>query len=244
MPRSGRSIRSLDEQERGSGPPRSTASNRPASVGLDLPEAIRAIDRSIHARLERNLCLVATRRADHGEILARHMVVSALIAARTADVTDVVARLTTGPPAGSTAGASLRVRSEALLDVILLVGGRMDEFHTAVDTCQRSVDVGHENVPLLWHDRGPGHSGRPLRQTGRCGCVGRSGAATQVPLWSPCFGRTGWSMAAPYTDGLKPALHSSGRRLHARGELQLTMCGTQHTRNPQRSGRPANDWQL
>ena len=71
-------------------------------------------------------------------------IVAALVAARPADVPDVVAGLSAGPPAGATARAALRVRREPLLDVVLLVGGRVDELHPAVDAGQRSVDVGHE----------------------------------------------------------------------------------------------------
>src|SRR4029079_4837358 len=48
-------------RERGSGPPLNRVGRIEASVGLDLPETIGAIDRAIHARLERHLSLVATR---------------------------------------------------------------------------------------------------------------------------------------------------------------------------------------
>jgi hypothetical protein len=143
-----------------------------ASVGLDLPKAIRAVNRAIHARLEWNLRLVAARRADHREIFTGDVIVATLVAARAANITDVVARFASRPPARSAAGAALRVGSEAFLDVVLLVGGRMDEFHPAVDTGQRSVDVGHENV-LSSGAIVARALGRPLRQTGRCGCVGK-----------------------------------------------------------------------
>lgn len=197
-------------RERGSGPPLNRAGRIEASVGLDLPEAIGAVDGPIHARLERNLRLVATRRTDHGEVLAGDVVLTSFVAARTADVADVVACLATRPPAGSTAGAALRIRGESLLDVVLLIGGRVDELHPAVDTGQRSVSVGHE--AFLSSGRSwPGRSGRPHRQTGRCGCVGK--VRRRYPgavMESLSSGRTGCSMAAPYTDVLKPALHGAG----------------------------------
>jgi len=136
-----------------------------ASVGLDLPEAIGAVDGAIHARLERDLRLVAAGRADHGEVLTGNVLVAALVAARPTDVADVIAGLTTRPPAGTAAGAALRVRGEALLDVVLLISGRVDELHPTVDAGQRSVDVGHETFLSSGAMRGPsrvrdGHDGR------------------------------------------------------------------------------------
>ena len=70
--------------------------------------------------------------------------VAALVAARATDVADVIATIAGGPSAGATAGAPLRVAGEPLLRVVLLVGGRMDEFDAAIDAVQGSIDVGHE----------------------------------------------------------------------------------------------------
>src|SRR6187549_1886580 len=114
------------------------------SVRADGPEAVRAVDRSVHARLERHLRLVATGRADHGEVLAVGAVVATLVAARAADVVGVVAAITSGAPAGSAAGAALGVAGEPLLHVVLLIGGRVDELHPAIDTVKSPIDVGHE----------------------------------------------------------------------------------------------------
>src|SRR3970040_2081540 len=41
------------------------------------------------------------------------------------------------------AGGALRLRGEALLCVVLLIVGGMDEFDAAVDASERSIDVGH-----------------------------------------------------------------------------------------------------
>src|SRR6185436_3174905 len=62
-----------------------------ASVRADRPEAVGAVDRAVHTRLERHLGLVAAGRADHREVLACRPVVAALVAARAADVAHVVA---------------------------------------------------------------------------------------------------------------------------------------------------------
>jgi hypothetical protein len=113
------------------------------SVRLDLAEAVRAVDRPVHARLERHLRLVAARRADDGEVLAGGAVVAALVTTRSADLADVVPGVARGAAAGSTARAALRVRCETLLSVELLVCGGMNEFHPTIDAIDRSVDVGH-----------------------------------------------------------------------------------------------------
>src|SRR3954447_26462543 len=117
------------------------------SVGLDGPEAVRAVDRAVHARLEGDLRLVPARRADDGEILAVRAVVAALVATRPADVADVIAGVARRAPAGATAGAALRFADEALLLVVLLIGRRVDEFHAAIYTAQGSVAIGHESRP-------------------------------------------------------------------------------------------------
>src|SRR5439155_1192896 len=76
------------------------------SVGLDLAEAVRAVDRPVHPRLEWHLRLVAARRANDREIFARRPVVAALVAARAADLADVVAGVPSGAPAGPAARAA------------------------------------------------------------------------------------------------------------------------------------------
>ena len=71
-------------------------------------------------------------------------VVAALVAARTADIARVVAaRLAHRTARGSTAGAALGIRDEALLRVELLVSRRVDELHAAVDARQGSIRIGH-----------------------------------------------------------------------------------------------------
>src|SRR5438045_4318897 len=67
----------------------------------------------------------------------------------------------------------------------------MDELHPAVDTGQRSVDVGHETFLSSGATAAPA-SGRPQQRAGWCGCVGNGRRrAIQVPLWSPCLGAHG-----------------------------------------------------
>ena len=75
-------------------------SGRDPSVRLDLAEAVGAVDRLVHPRLERHLRLVAARGADRREVLAGAAVVGPLVAARAADRRDVVEP----PPRGSSAG--------------------------------------------------------------------------------------------------------------------------------------------
>src|SRR3954451_17411956 len=117
------------------------------SVGLDGPEAIRAVDRAVHARLERDLRLVSAGRADDGEVLAVRPVVTALVAAWAADVADVIAGVAGRATAGATACAALGFADEALLLVVLLIGRGVDEFHAAFDTAQGSIAIGHESRP-------------------------------------------------------------------------------------------------
>src|SRR5439155_7197325 len=99
------------------------------SARLDGPEAVGAVDRPIHPRLEGHLGLVPARRADHREVLAGRSILPALVAARPADVVEVVAALARSTPAGAAARAALRIGGEPLLCVELLVGRRVDELH-------------------------------------------------------------------------------------------------------------------
>src|SRR5664279_327280 len=63
--------------------------------GLDVPEAVGAVDRLVLARLERHLGGVAALRADDREVLALWPVIAALIAAWPTDLAHVkAARLT------------------------------------------------------------------------------------------------------------------------------------------------------
>src|SRR3954447_16729427 len=129
------------------------------------------------------------------------MLVTALVASGPAEVPDVVAGLAARPPTGATARAALRVGREAFLDVVLLVGGRMDELHPAVDTGQRSVDVGHET--FLSSGALPSASGAFGAATTADGTVrmrrrGRR-RAIQVPLWSPCLGALGLDRCLDHT---------------------------------------------
>ena len=148
----------------------------PTSVGLDLAEAVRAVDRPIHSRLERNLGLVATRGADHGEVFARDPIVSPLVASGSPDISNVRSGIAAGPPAGSTARTAFGVGREPLLHVVLLVGRRMNEFDSAVDAGERPIGVGHVALPLpcsrLRSATGRGIGGRDFAKS-----VGRAGAA-------------------------------------------------------------------
>src|SRR3954470_1274033 len=71
----------------------------------------------------------------------------ARVAPGPADVADVIAGIAGRATARATARAALRVADEALLLVVLLIGGRVDEFHAAIDTAQGSVAIGHESRP-------------------------------------------------------------------------------------------------
>src|SRR4029079_10106528 len=64
---------------------------RPASGALDGPEAVGAVDRLVHAGLERHLGRVAALGADHREVLPGWAVIAPLVTARTTDVAHVVA---------------------------------------------------------------------------------------------------------------------------------------------------------
>src|SRR5256885_9437871 len=120
---------------------------RQRSVGLDLAEAVGAVDRPVHPRLERHLGLVAARRADDRKIFARRPVVAALVAARAADLADVVAGIPSGTPAGPAARAALRIRREPLLCVELLVGRGEDELNAAIDAAAVTIGVDYERPP-------------------------------------------------------------------------------------------------
>src|SRR6185295_1308293 len=117
------------------------------SVRADRPEAVRAVDRAVHARLEGNLRLVAAGRADHREVLAGRAVVATLVAAGATDVAGVIAAVALGAPAGAAARAALGVTDEPFLLVVLLVGRRVDEFHSAVHTGQGSIEKSHVAPP-------------------------------------------------------------------------------------------------
>src|SRR3954468_1616280 len=69
------------------------------SVRLDLAEAVRAVDRLVHAGLERHLRLVTARRADGREVLAGTAVVRALVAPGATERVRVVAAAIAGRPA-------------------------------------------------------------------------------------------------------------------------------------------------
>ena len=181
------------------------------SVRADLPEAVRAIDRPIHPRLERNLCLVAAGRADDGEVLPDRPLVAALVAARPTDVADVVSTLARGPAAGATAGAALGIRGEPLGGVVLLIGRGMDELHATVDAVQGSVYVGHDGSSRAPCRRvAVVRSGQGLLRTGRPNAGIVAGAARpRCRLWSPCRGRTGVKCAAEYNAFRMRALHAN-----------------------------------
>src|SRR5947199_4529999 len=86
-------------------------------VGLHRPDAVGAVDRPVHPRLERHLGLVPARRAEDREILTHRAVVAALVATWASDLPDVVAGLAARASAGSTARAAFRVADEPLLNV-------------------------------------------------------------------------------------------------------------------------------
>ena len=86
------------------------------SVRADLPEAVGAVDGLVHARLERHLRLVAARRADRGEVLARHRGRRcARSRAGRRSIAHVGAAVARRAPVGAARGAALGVRGEPLL---------------------------------------------------------------------------------------------------------------------------------
>src|SRR5215203_1038394 len=94
--------------------------DRGSSVRLDLPEAVRAVDRLVHPRLEGHLRLVPARRADRGKVLARPSLLGSLVAPRAADRPDVVAAAVARRASVGTARcAPLGIRRERLLLVVL-----------------------------------------------------------------------------------------------------------------------------
>ena len=72
---------------------------------------------------------------------------AALVAARAAEVGGGVAGVARGAPAGAAAHAALRLGREALLGVVLLIVGGVDELGAAVDAGEGSIGVGHEEPP-------------------------------------------------------------------------------------------------
>jgi hypothetical protein len=157
-------------------------------LGMNDAEAVGAVDRAVHMRPKRHLGLVATTRADDGEVLSR-----ASIAAFSAWT---LAGITHGAAGGSAARAALGVRNEPLLRVELLILGRVDELGSAVNTGQGSIDVRHvlppgaersePTVPGGTNRTAPDPQGgatgeaRRVRSTvcgSICACLGRSGRA-------------------------------------------------------------------
>src|SRR5664279_3306254 len=137
------------------------------------PEAVRAVDRTVHPRLERDLGLIAAGRAEHGEVLTGRPL-AALVAARTADIAQVVvSRLADGPPARPAGAAALGVGHEALLGIELLVGRAVDELDAAVDAGKSSIGVGH---PVLQVCRARLGRGQGVAEDGS-----ESASPTQVP---------------------------------------------------------------
>lgn len=122
--------------------------SRRRSSGLDRSKAIRAIDRPVHPGLERNLCLIAAGRAKDREVLTLATLVTSFVATRPADVTRVVpATIPIRTATRSAGGAPLRVAHEPLLDVKLLVSGRMGELHPAIHAGEGTIDVRHDVLP-------------------------------------------------------------------------------------------------
>ena len=66
--------------------------SRRGSARLDRPEAVGAVDRLVHAGLERDLGVVPAARAGHREVLADGRLAAPLVAARPADAPDVASR--------------------------------------------------------------------------------------------------------------------------------------------------------
>ena len=156
---------------------RDARARHPGSVGADRPEAVGAVDRSVHPRSERDLRLVPARRTDHRKVLAIRPIDAPLVAARPADVADVARRATfaCGTPARPAARAALRVRGEPLLGVILLIGGGMDEVDPTVDAVEGPISVGHDAPPGRDGRRGTTRGGRPDRRSGKRGLARQAG---------------------------------------------------------------------
>jgi len=121
--------------------PGAAGDGRVLLLRADLPEAVRAVDRAVHPRLERHLGLVTALRAEDREVLATG---AGLVATRPTQVAGIEPAVAGGAATGAAAHAALRLRGEALLGVVLLIVGGMDEFDAAVDASECSVDVGHE----------------------------------------------------------------------------------------------------
>src|SRR5688572_27385045 len=116
-------------------------------AGLDVSEAVGAVDRPVHARLERHLRGVAALRTDDREILAHRPVIAALIAARSADLAHAIAAgLAHRSPGRSAARTALGIGREPLLRVELLVCRGVDELHAAVGAGQGAICIGHRGT--------------------------------------------------------------------------------------------------
>src|SRR4051794_25989601 len=168
---------------------------RRPSVRPDRAEAVGAVDGAVHPRPERHLGLVPALRAHDREVLAVRPVVAALVASRPADVTNVVAGIARCAAARATARAALRIRSEPLLRIELLVRRGVDELDSAVDAVEGSIDVDHDCLPGAWVWGAPAGGHR----RGDAGSEGESGAATRVPMCCPRRRRTGVVSRQGYT---------------------------------------------
>src|SRR5262249_7833404 len=129
--------------------------------------------------------------------------------------------LPTGPATGAAARAALGVRRKPLLCVVLLIGGRVDELHPAVDAGQLTISVGHETFLSSWRGSSPGRRTRAAttadRKALRDGSEGRR-RWVQVPLWSPCVGRTGdWPNDHTPRCRIEPCTESALRRTSGTG---------------------------
>ena len=177
---------------------------RRGSVGADGPEAVGAVDRSVHPRPERHLRLVSARRTDDREVLPVGPLDAPLVPTRATDVAHVVPALTRRSPAGAATRAALGIRCEPLLSVVLLIGGGMDEVDSTVDAVDRPISVGHGAPPGRVGRRDAPAEGGPIggRESARSGARSRA-PATQVPMWSPCCGAHRFGSAGQDTTGPK-----------------------------------------
>ncbi len=233
----------------------------PASDCLDLAEAVGAVDRPVHARLERDLRCVSALRADHGEVLAGRPVVAALVAARAADLASVVStRLADRPTRCPAAGAAFGVRNESLGCVELLVRSRVNELNATVQAGHVSIGIRHLKRPPHGHRRFAvsqparpvtGHSKTKSVASGEPGAA-RPRCSAEVPVWGapdafpslPPLVRIGQTQAgrgvtAPAEPEHRPN-PSTGRTPRAPAEPRAPVEPREHRPNPEPRSNPAS----
>lgn len=163
------------------------------SLGVDDSEAVGAVDRPIHVRLEWDLGLVAAASAHDREVVAHRP--AATIPSGS------LAALSHRSPGRPAAGAAFGFRHEPFLGVVLLILGRVYELGAAIDTCKCPIDVGHVSPPVAagFEPFATGQEHRiptgPRPGHKRLMRIRKTVFGSRVPVWDAAAGRQDTSRA-------------------------------------------------